>query len=71
MPRYWKGSIKLNNHLMKEIGDEALQLRKLLQKYKVDIKQSNLSHEQNLSTIENMIKISTIIYAKINYLDKL
>jgi len=56
---------------MKEIGDEALQLRKLLQKYKVDIKQSNLSHEQNLSTIENMIKISTIIYSKINYTNKL
>ena len=51
---------------MKEIGDEALQLRKLLQKYKVDIKQSNLSHEQSLSTIENMIKISTInfLYCK-------
>ena len=71
MPKYWKGSIKLNNHLMKEIGDEALQLRKLLQKYKVDIKQSNLSHEQSLSTIENMIKISTIIYSKINYTNKL
>ena len=71
MPRYWKGSIKLNNHLMKEIGDEALQLRKLLQKYKVDIKQSNLSHEQNLSTIENMIRITQIIYAKLKYLDKL
>jgi hypothetical protein len=56
---------------MKEIGDEALQLRKLLQKYKVDIKQSNLSHEQNLSTIENMIRITQIIYAKLKYLDKL
>ena len=61
----------MNNHLMKEIGDEALQLRKLLQKYKVDIKQSNLSHEQNLSTIENMIRITQIIYAKLKYLDKL
>jgi hypothetical protein len=59
------------NYMLKEISDESLQLRKLLQKYKVDIKQNNLSHEQNLSTIENMIKISTIIYAKINYLDKL
>jgi hypothetical protein len=59
------------NYMLKEISDESLQLRKLLQKYKVDIKQSNLSHEQNLSTIENMIKISAIIYAKINYLDKL
>ena len=59
------------NYMLKEINDESLQLRKLLQKYKVDIKQSNLSHEQNLSTIENMIKISTIIYSKINYTNKL
>ena len=59
------------NYMLKEISDESLQLRKLLQKYKVDIKQSNLSQEQSLSAIENMIKISTIIYAKINYLDKL
>ena len=59
------------NYMLKEISDESLQLRKLLQKYKVDIKQSNLSQEQSLSAIENMIKISTIVYAKINYLDKL
>jgi hypothetical protein len=59
------------NYMLKEISDESLQLRKLLQKYKIDIKQSNLSQEQSLSAIENMIKISTIIYAKINYLNKL
>ena len=59
------------NYMLKEISDESLQLRKLLQKYKVDIKQSNLSHEQNLSTIENMIRITQIIYAKLKYLDKL
>tara|TARA_R110002167_G_scaffold335602_1_gene542963 strand:+ start:286 stop:471 length:186 start_codon:yes stop_codon:yes gene_type:complete len=59
------------NYMLKEINDESLQLRKLLQKYKIDIKQSNLSQEQSLSAIENMIKISTIIYAKINYLNKL
>lgn len=59
------------NYMLKEISDESLQLRKLLQKYKVDIKQSNLSQEQSVSAIENMIKISTIICAKINYLDKL
>jgi hypothetical protein len=27
------------NYMLKEISDESLQLRKLLQKYKVDIKQ--------------------------------
>ena len=59
------------NYMLKEISDESLQLRKLLQKYKIDIKQSNLSQEQSLSAIENMIKIATIIYAKINYLNKL
>ena len=59
------------NYMLKEISDESLQLRKLLQKYKIDIKQSNLSQEQSLSAIENMIKISTIIYSKINYTNKL
>jgi len=59
------------NYMLKEISDETLQLRKLLQNYKVDIKQQRLSQEQNLSNIENMIKISSIIYAKITYLEKL
>ena len=59
------------NYMLKEISDETLQLRKLLQNYKVDIKQQRLSQEQNLSNIENMIKISSIIYAKLTYLDKL
>jgi hypothetical protein len=61
----------VNNYLLKEICDEALDLKKILQKYKVDIKQSDLSHEENLSTIENMIRITQIIYAKLKYLDKL
>jgi hypothetical protein len=61
----------VNNYLLKEISDEALDLKKILQKYKVDIKQSDLSHEENLSTIENMIRITQIIYAKLKYLDKL
>ena len=61
----------VNNYLLKEISDEALDLKKILQKYKVDIKQSDLSHEENLSTIENMIRITQIIYAKLKYLDNL
>jgi len=71
MPRYWKGSIKLNNYLLKEILDEALDLKNLIQKHKIDIKQNNLSDDQSISHIENMLKISSIIYAKLSYLNKL
>ena len=59
------------NILIKDASDEALHLRKLLQKYKVDFKQKNLSHEENLKHIENMIKVSSILYAQLEYARKL
>jgi|TARA_R110000796_G_scaffold243762_1_gene366503 virulence-associated protein VapD len=61
----------VNNYLLKEVSDEALDLKKQLQKYKVDFKQGNLSQEETISNVENMIRISQIIYAKLTYLDKL
>tara|TARA_R110002012_G_C11320379_1_gene575759 strand:- start:127 stop:312 length:186 start_codon:yes stop_codon:yes gene_type:complete len=61
----------MSKYLLKEISDEALDLKKLLQKYKVDFKQENISREQTISSIENMIKISQIIYAKTKYIENL
>ncbi len=41
----------MSKYLLKEISDEALDLKKLLQKYKVDFKQENISREQTISSI--------------------
>ena len=59
------------NILAKDASDEALHLRKLLQKYKVDFKQKNLSYEESLQHIENMVKVSSILYAQLEYARKL
>tara|TARA_R100001198_G_C5060625_1_gene111860 strand:- start:188 stop:373 length:186 start_codon:yes stop_codon:yes gene_type:complete len=59
------------NIIVKEVSDEALLLKKILQKYKLDIKRDKLSKEENLQHIENMVKISSIIYAKLEYVRKL
>ena len=61
----------VSKYLLKEVSDEALDLKRLIQKHKVDVKRNNLNEEQTLSHIENMIKISSIIYAKIKYLEGL
>ena len=58
-------------YLIKEISDEAIDLKQQLQKYKVDFKQGRLSPEETISGVENMIRISQIIYAKTKYLEKL
>ena len=60
----------VNNYLLKEICDEALDLKKILQKHKVNLKQDNLSDDATISAVD-MIKISQIIYAKTKYLEKL
>ncbi len=59
------------NIIVKEVSDEALLLRKILQKYKLDIKRDKLSKEESLQHIENMVKISSIIYAKLEFVRKL
>ena len=61
----------VSKYLLKEVSDEALELKKLIQKHKVDVKRNRLNEEQTLSHIENMLKISSIIYAKIKYLEGL
>ena len=59
------------NIIVKEVSDEALLLKKILQKYKLDIKRDKLSKEESLQHIENMLKTSSIIYAKLEYVRKL
>jgi|TARA_B100001093_G_C26628046_1_gene927627 hypothetical protein len=61
----------VSKYLLKEVSDEALDLKNLIQKHKVDVKRNRLNEEQTLSHIENMLKISSIIYAKIKYLEGL
>jgi|TARA_R110001632_G_scaffold168231_1_gene286849 hypothetical protein len=61
----------VSKYLLKEVSDEALDLKRLIQKHKVDVKRNRLNEEQTLSHIENMLKISSIIYAKIKYLEGL
>ena len=59
------------NILIKDASDEALHLRKLLQKYKVDFKQKKLTHKESLQHIENMVKVASILYAQLEYARKL
>tara|TARA_R100001244_G_scaffold130544_1_gene102788 strand:- start:113 stop:298 length:186 start_codon:yes stop_codon:yes gene_type:complete len=61
----------LSNHLIKEVSDEADSLRKQLISYKSKIKNNKLDNESSLSHIENMIRSISIVYAKLNYLNKL
>ena len=61
----------VNNYLLKEVSDEALDLKTILQKHKVNLKQGNVSDDATISAVENMIRITQIIYAKLKYLDKL
>lgn len=57
--------------LLREASEEALHLRKLLQKHKIDIKQDKLSKEESLKHIENMVKVASIIYAKLEFINKI
>ena len=57
--------------LVREASDEVIYLRKILQKYKKDIKNSELSHEENLKAIENFIRMTNIIYAKLEFVKKI
>ena len=57
----------MNNHLIKETSDEVVYLRKLLQKYKIDIKNNKISKEDNLKSIDNFVRLTQIIYTKIKY----
>ncbi len=56
---------------MTKYTKDQIELKNLIQKHKVDVKRNRLNEEQTLSHIENMLKISSIIYAKIKYLEGL
>jgi asparagine synthetase B (glutamine-hydrolysing) len=57
--------------MVKEASDEVIYLRKLLQKHKSDIAKDNLSKEENLKAIENFVRITNIIYAKLEFVKKI
>ena len=57
--------------MVKEASDEVIYLRKLLQKHKSDITKGNLSKEENLKAVENFVRITNIIYAKLEFVKKI
>ena len=57
--------------MVKEASDEVVYLRKLLQKHKGDIAKGNLSKEENLKAVENFVRITNIIYAKLEFVKKI
>lgn len=57
--------------MVKEASDEVVYLRKLLQKHKSDIAKGNLSKEENLKAVENFVRITNIIYAKLEFVKKI
>ena len=57
--------------MVKEASDEVIYLRKLLQKHKGDIVKANLSKEDNLKALDNFIRITNIIYAKLEFVKKI
>jgi hypothetical protein len=57
--------------MVKEASDEVVYLRKLLQKHKSDIAKDNLSKEENLKALENFVRITNIIYAKLEFVKKI
>ncbi len=57
--------------MVKEASDEVVYLRKLLQKHKGDIVKGNLSKEDNLKALDNFIRITNIIYAKLDFVKKI
>ena len=57
--------------MLGEASEEALHLRKQLQKHKIDIKQDKLSKEESLNHIENMVRVASSVYAKLNFVNKL
>ena len=61
----------MTNLLIKETSDEVVYLRKLLQKYRVDTDKWELSHMENIRQIDNFIRHTQRIYAKLNYFDEL
>ena len=57
--------------ILKESSDEVIYLRKLLQKHKADILNERLSEEEKVKAVDNFIRITNIIYAKLDFVKKI
>ena len=57
--------------MLKESSDEVIYLRKLLQKHKADILNEKLSEEEKVKAVDNFIRITNIIYAKLDFVKKI
>jgi|TARA_R100001163_G_C5049982_1_gene186863 hypothetical protein len=57
--------------MLKESSDEVIYLRKLLQKHKADILNERLSEEEKVKAVDNFIRITNIIYAKLDFVKKI
>ena len=57
--------------MLREASDEVIYLRKLLQKHKADILNERLSEEEKAKAVDNFIRITNIIYAKLEFVKKI
>lgn len=65
---WWQIMVKF---MLKEASDEVIYLRKLLQKHKADILNERLSEEEKAKATDNFIRITNIIYAKLDFVKKI
>jgi hypothetical protein len=57
--------------MIREASDEVIYLRKLLQKHKADILNDKVSKQDQAKAIDNFIRLTNIIYAKLEFVKKL
>lgn len=57
--------------MIREASDEVIYLRKLLQKHKADILNDKVSEQDKVKAIDNFIRLTNIIYAKLEFVKKL
>ena len=57
--------------MIREASDELIYLRKLLQKHKADILNYKVSKQDKVKALDNFIRLTNIIYAKLEFVKKL
>jgi hypothetical protein len=57
--------------MIREASDEVIYLRKILQKHKVDILNNEVSKEDKVKALDNFIRLTNIIYAKLEFVKKI
>ena len=57
--------------MIREASDEVIYLRKLLQKHKADILNDKVSKQDKVKALDNFIRLTNIIYAKLECVKKL